>query len=144
MAAESNHKGGAPVGNANRQTHGLRAKWLTLGKIDKARGYVRRVVGGMRRELEQAILDNGGVLGPYQQARLNSACRHEAACMLRRDWLIRQGEELGIAERDRLLDGISTATERRDKAIADLGLDKPVDVLDGWPTLPGDAQEPVA
>ena len=128
-------KPGAPFGNHNAVTkHGLRASGLPPGCT-----YILGQVSAFRRYVRQEM---GAPLSTWQEATLQSACRHETRALLAARWLRLEAKMLTIGERAKLLDTISNATDRRDKCLQSIGLDRdPVqDQLDQLYTIP--APEP--
>jgi hypothetical protein len=72
----------------------------------------------------------------YDDALLQSACRHEARAMLAAKWLRDEGKNLAINERLSLTATISNATDSRDKCLKLLGLDRLADAGDAWGSIP--------
>jgi len=63
----------APLQNRNAMRHGLRA-----GALPKGASYIRRETDELRRCLEDAVAErNGGGIGIYHAALLNTAVRDE-------------------------------------------------------------------
>jgi hypothetical protein len=125
------NRGGAPLANKNRMTHGQRG-WLVTGSLPKGASWIRRVVGEFRRQIESAVLALHGEVTPYASAVAQSATRHEARALLAGRWLKQQGESLSLSERLQLLATIGTATDSRDKCLERLGLNRSPATKSPW------------
>jgi hypothetical protein len=140
---------GAPPGNRNRTLMGVRG-WAAIGSYPKGCSHVRRLVGRMRVELEDAVCEQHGSIGVYQAALVQSACRHEGRALLLTRWLRTETDGsrkcsadatdkpagLTVAEKLGILKEIGNATDSRDRCLKLLGLDaakdrNPWDALDG-------------
>lgn len=112
---------GAPQGNTNGLTHGVRS-YLAIGRLPKGASYIRRLVGGMQRQLEASVRDKYGELTVLHAAYIQSAVRHEVRAQLLTRWQ-REGEGLSLAERITLAKEIGAASDSRDKCLDKLGLE---------------------
>jgi hypothetical protein len=89
----------------------------------------------MRRYFVEA-LQTMREINSFDDALLQSACRHEARAMLAAKWLRDEGKNLAINERLSLTATISNATDSRDKCLKLLGLDRLADAGDAWGSIP--------
>jgi hypothetical protein len=131
-ATEAN-KGGAPPGNTNRQTHGLRS-WAALGRFPAGASYVRRQCGRLRAVLEADVLDLDGQITVYQAALIQSACRHEGRALLLTRYL-RDAKNPTLADQLAVMKEIGAATDSRDKCLQRLGIDRLAKGVDPWEVL---------
>lgn len=131
MTETNGNKGGAPAGNANHFSTGLRGA-LTLGSVPKRYSYVRKIAGRFRREVETAALAVHGSLGLLELAYAQSATRHELRCLYAMRALRDGADDLLLADRLRLMDTIGNATDSRDKCLQRLGLDTRREDRDPW------------
>ncbi len=112
---------GAPFKNKNATKHGLRASGLPSGCK-----YIEGQISAFRRYIREEVTD----LSLWQEATLQSACRHETRALLAARWLRLEAKKLSIAERVALVKTVSDATDARDKCLKAIGLDEPPDPLD--------------
>ena len=116
-----NWKGGAQPGNRNRLRHGLRT-----GRLPAHCSYITRATDELRRQLEDEVVKFHGELDVYHAAVIQSIIRHERRAQLLQKWLrdaSRAGAKpLTIMEGAQLLRDISAATESRNRALRELGL----------------------
>jgi hypothetical protein len=124
---------GAPVGNANSLKHGLRAsrRQLTLGKLPRGCAHVVSRVGALRRILEDLHIEHHGDLDYKAELIIQSACRHEQAALLAQRWLRISADTMNHAERLQYLQAIANESDKRDKSIAALKLDRDPQTLIG-------------
>jgi len=120
------------AGNRNRMRHGVRA-FLALGRAPKGSGYIYRLLGKLRLQVEQAVLAKHDELSLYHAMLVQSLVRHEGRCQLLTRWL-REATDLTLADRLAVLKEIGAATDARDKCAKGLELDKRRDA-DVWATL---------
>ena len=119
------NRGGAPLGNKNRTRHGLRASSLPAGC-----SYIEAQLASFRRYVHELVAARDGGVSIYQEATLQSACRHEQRALLAARWLRVDFDKLNVDQRVSLTRDISNATDARDKCLKALGLDgKPDDAL---------------
>jgi hypothetical protein len=107
---------GAQPGNKNATKHGLRASGLPKGCA-----YIQGQIVSFRRYVRNELAD----LSLWQEATLQSACRHETRALLAARWLRLEAGELPIKDRVALLKTISDATDKRDACLKAIGLGKP-------------------
>jgi len=109
-------RSGPPKGNHNATRHGLRASGLPPGCT-----YIEGQISAFKRYVRAEL---GGTLSTWQEATLQSACRHETRALLAARWLRLEAKALTISERAKLLDCIGRASDQRDKCLMALGLDR--------------------
>jgi len=116
------NKGGAPRGNANRLTHGVRS-YLAIGRLPKGASYIRRTLGLLRTAIESAVQEAHGEISIVSAALVQSAIRHEARCALLTRYLRDHDDSLTLSDRLGVLKQIGDATDSRDRCLR--GLDLP-------------------
>lgn len=141
MAGKEQCRAGAPDANRNATKHGLRANRLPPG-TERLAGHLKK----LQADLEAAIIEREGEVDIYHAALVQSAIRHERACYLMWRWLRLEGDTMKVDQRVSLLANASVATEKRDKALKLMGLDKRENA-DIWsdldsPNQPSDPPEP--
>lgn len=107
-----------PPGNANAAKHG---RYLTIGTMPGA-SYARKLAGAFRRALEAAVLDKHGEISLMAACSISSATRHEIRAVLLGRAL--RAKDVSLADRITLLRDISAASDSRDKAVRQLGIDR--------------------
>ena len=110
-------RGGQP-NNRNRTRHGLRASGLPKGC-----SYLAAQLTTFRRSVRDELVRCHGEVGLYQEAILQSACRHEQRALLVSRWLRIENDKLTIDQRAALLRDLSSATTLRDRCLQLLKLD---------------------
>lgn len=149
--ASNGKQAGAPKGNANRTTHGLRG-FLTLGTYPKGGGYVRKLLGQFREALEAEILTRHSEVSIFHAALIQSAARHEGRALLLNRWL-RTEADLSVSDRLAIVKGITDASDSRDRCLKLLGLDQSAKSESPWaqfdrerllPANPPAANPPIA
>lgn len=120
-ARQGLHKTGAPMGNTNASRHGTWS-FLALGRLPKGASFIRRLMGGLRRELEKAVAATHGEVSLPHAALVTTICRHEGRALLFSRYLALEGDGIKLAERVSILEAIGRATDARDKAIKALDL----------------------
>ena len=108
------------LANGNAKKHGI----YSLGKLPAGASYVRKIIGKFRSELEKAVLDKHGEIDVMRSATIQTACRHEQVALLAGRWLRNHIGEMTHAERLTYLKTVADASERRDKAIKSLEIEK--------------------
>jgi hypothetical protein len=103
----------------SNQRHGLRGAALPRGC-----GHIRKSVDTFRRAIEAALLDQYGEIDLYRASLVNSAYRHERTAALCERWIRTEQDALDPSQRLAYLKQINDATDRRDKCLERLGLDK--------------------
>ncbi len=115
--AKPKGKGGPKLGAVNAWRHGLRGvlfpKHLT---------HLKRDLNEFRRDLESAVLEKYGTIGVAHAALINSAYRAERHAVLAQVFFRREASKLSADDQLRYSSESVKASERRDKAIAALGL----------------------
>jgi hypothetical protein len=139
-------------GNSNALKDGAYSR-IPVSRLPPSLAAVRKRVYAMRSVLEKVLMEQSGSITPLQACYLHSALSHEciAAIWERR---VRVGYEaaapgeMDSAQLAEATDRISRERDRRDSALAKLGLDKPVDPFASlyatpWPALAveGDGSE---
>lgn len=98
----------------------------TLGKLPERQGlgYVQTLANAFRRELEAAVVALNGGANPtmLQAVRIDSAAKHHRASLMAHKWLRDGYAEMKPEERIRALDPATAFSDRRNAAIAKLGL----------------------
>jgi len=122
--AKATAKTDTPPVNRGWVRHGL-----ACGKLPKGCEYVERRINAFRLQLEQAVMQAKGTVSIADAAAINSACKWERHGMLATRWLRQEMDNLSAADRLRFSAEIAKASDRRDKAIRALGLDKKPDPL---------------
>jgi hypothetical protein len=133
---------GAPRGNRNRITSGLRS--FVLGRYPPGCSYIARHGHLLRRQLREAVTTQEGSTNVWSEAVIASACQHECRRLLLLRWLrladepqtirkssmkdglavaITEAKGLGIMDKAALLDKIGQATDARDRCLKVLRLD---------------------
>jgi hypothetical protein len=129
--------------------------WAAIGSYPKGCSHVRRLVGRMRVELENAVQSLCGSVSLYQAALIQSACRHEGRALLLTRWLRTESDGarkqagdasdkpggLTVGERLAILKEIGNATDSRDRCIRGLGLVEAPD-RDPWAVIDSPPKPP--
>jgi hypothetical protein len=100
--------------------HGLSAGRL----LPKGCGFIILLTQRLQRALESAVAAQGGALGVWEHACINSAVRWERHALLAQRWLRIEGEGMDPAARLAYSREIARASSERDKCLERLGLDK--------------------
>jgi hypothetical protein len=123
---------GAPTDNRNAAKHYLRShRKLSIGKLPKGCSWINTLVSTLRRELEALVMEYHGELTFQSQLVIQSSCRHEQAALLAQRWLRLSAETMSHAERLSYLQAIANESDKRDRAIAMLRLDRDPQTLLG-------------
>ena len=120
--------GGQPA-NQSAVRHGLRQ---TVSKLPKSCQYISQSCYGLRRNLEDWCLEQGSQVGLWQSCCIQSAIRYEQVSQLAARWLRESDATLTHAERLAYSKQIAEASEKRDRCLLRLGLDREHHVLAGW------------
>jgi hypothetical protein len=123
-------RGGAPFGNANRTTHGLKGSKLPPG-CGNEENHVQALVRRIRRDWEA----KNGRMTVYVESVLQRVRRAEVSARLAARWLRIEGDKLPIAERMRLLEIQTTSADTIEKCLRQLGLDGGKAASDPWAAL---------
>lgn len=109
----------------NNMQHGLFSdRVASLGKAPKGASYVGRLVGKLRRELENVLVEAKGEVSLQDALTINTACRWERHAMLANRWLAHNSAEMTFDQRLAFSRDIARASESRDRAIEKLKLDQ--------------------
>lgn len=123
---------GAPLANTNSGRHYLRSqRKLSIGKLPKGCSWINTLVSNLRRELEALVIECHGELDYKAQLIIQSACRHEQAALLAQRWLRISAETMSASERLQYLQAIANESDKRDKSISALKLDRDPQTLLG-------------
>jgi hypothetical protein len=124
------------VGNQNAAKSGV-ASWLKLGRLPPKSGHLRRVLNGLRDQIRAAVSADSGEITLFQELRIQTAIRHEARLRLLLQWSAdpATADKLSIADRLAIMRDTGAAAESRDKAIRDLGIDRPRTASDAWAAI---------
>ena len=117
-------------GNPKVSTHGL---YMPVGRTPPGTLWVRGLVSSFRRAIVGTLQADGRVLGPYEQAVVQSAARWEQHALLAQRWLRLEADTMTASERLAYSKAIAQASVNRDSCLRELGL-KPStagDVLEG-------------
>jgi hypothetical protein len=112
-------KRGAPKGNSNATTSGLRGS-----KLPKAARSEEIKLHSLRALLRRLAAQEGQQ-SDATELTIQAALRHETTALLALRWLRLESEGMGIDTRLNLLATVAKATEARDRAIARLGIGGP-------------------
>jgi hypothetical protein len=130
---------GALAGNANRLRHGLRSRrpdryGLALVGLGAAGRSIRVAVERFRRALETACLQRHGEIDVENATTISTAACAEQMRHLVTRAIAKANGELNVS----LLRAVEQFLDKRDKAVARLGLGRDAVGLDGddWPTCP--------
>ena len=126
QTSERHNQGGAPAGNDNAATHGLRSEGLRFGlrgaKLPKGCRGVENRGHSLRRQLEAACMDCHGEVNLVMAAHIQTAVRWELHWALSMRWLRTEFDQLSPVDRIRFSESAAKASENRDRAIAKLDL----------------------
>jgi hypothetical protein len=111
---------GAPAGNTNSVTHGLRT--TTLGRLPDHKITWR--ANKFRRWLESWTLQTHGKISVKHELAINSAARHEIAAMLINRWLRLRLETMTHDQRLKFVTALGRESDLRDRAVDRLNLDR--------------------
>lgn len=128
---------GAPLGNMHAAKHGRRSRrqrfCLTLNTAGPRDRKIIERLRGLRKHLEAAVDDVYGTVDLTRASLINSCLRHEMVASLSARWLREEGDRLPVSDRLALVRGIASASDSRDKAIRQLGLERTAS--DIWSTI---------
>lgn len=123
-------KGGAPLKNKNAYRHGLRQqgdrgdrRLLVLPSSPPSDRWADRLVEGLRRKWEEAVIAQKGQLSRADEEAIQTAAKWELHSIRAGLWLKRDSKALTHAERMTASREVAEASERRDRALAKLGID---------------------
>lgn len=119
-------RGGAPIGNQNRLTHGLRTKrsgGFLLGALPANCRHIKRATDVLRRCLETAVTETRGVVTLTDEATIQTAARAERHSLYCGKMLAEADGSLKPEIRMKLSAEVVRGSEARDKAIRELRLD---------------------
>jgi len=112
---------GAPTGNRNAAKHGLR---MTVSALPSGCHFISQSCYQLRRHLESWCLERRGEIGLWESCCIQTAIRYEQVSQLCARWLREAGSKLTHAERLGYAKQIAEASDRRDRVLQRLGLDK--------------------
>jgi hypothetical protein len=125
-------KGGAPRGNQNSVTNGLR---MRLPATPPGCGHIARELRGMNVWLENAVVDSGGILDGVKKSRIRRALAGHRKAALAARYLRLNGSTMSPDQYLAFINAQDTGEAERDRALAKLGIDKaavdPLDALYG-------------
>lgn len=124
-------KTGAPRGNRNRVTHGLR---MPQAGLPKGASFINRICNEARRLIEKAVAEANGEIGVYAAACIQSAIRWERHAQLSARWLRLNCATFTPEQFLAYSREIARASSERDKCLEKLGLDKRA-TADVWATF---------
>ena len=115
----------APRNNENALRSGQRVRFgLMIGGGPKATRYVTAKLCKFREALEQAVVSVHGEVSLLHAAAISTALRWERAAALSTKWFREQGDKMDVLDRVALQKAIAEASERRDKAIERLKIER--------------------
>ncbi|MCA9078248.1 MAG: hypothetical protein KDA93_24685 [Planctomycetaceae bacterium] len=129
---------GAQPKNRSAMRHGL-----TGNKVPKGAEFIENRVNGLRRQIEDQVMQLRGEINIVDAARINSILKWERHGQLAAHWLRKEAENLSPADRLKFSEAIAKASDRRDKNIEALGLNiepEPIN-LNTYLTTKGDEDE---
>ena len=110
---------GAPQGNTNSVTHGLRT--TTIGKLPDIK--IQRQANKFRRWLESWTLQTHGQITVRHELCINSSTRHEISALLIARWLRLKFESMTHDERLKYVTALGRESDLRDRSVDRLNLD---------------------
>ena len=119
------NRGGAPLGNMNRLTHGLQT--TTVPRVVKC--LYRRIVV-LENDMIEAVQKRYRRVSLIHAAYIASAVAGHRQHLLAESYLRRKHDSLPFDSIDRLLTLSAAGVATRTRSIVALGLDKPVDPMD--------------
>ncbi len=125
-ATDEPAKVGGQRGNRNHMRHGL-----TAGKLPQGCQYIENALNSFRRQLEDIVLENKGSISLLDAAAIQTALKWERHGALALRWLNKAGDKLKPMESMSFSREIAKASTERDKALANLGLNRNK-VVDAW------------
>lgn len=127
-------KGGAPVGNRNRQRSGV-AAFAKTGQLPRGCSNIAKQVNVIREMLEIAVQQRHGQISVYHALLIQSCLRHEARAGMLTRWLrlvCKDGETPeNLTERLAVARELSASTDSRDRCLKLLQIDSIPDAEDG-------------
>jgi len=109
------------LGNQSAVKHGLRQ---TVSKLPEGCHYISQACYGLRRHLEAWCLERRGQVGLWESLCIQSALRYEQVSQLCARWLREADGELSHTERLGYAKQIADASDKRDRVLLRLWLDK--------------------
>lgn len=118
------NKGGAPKGNRNRMTHGIRG-FLVNGSLPKGASYIKRQANAYRDALDASVAEHHGHVSIYHAGLVQACVIHFTRALLLLRYLRKLGPETSenLSERLTILRDLSAAVGARDKSAKELGID---------------------
>lgn len=111
---------GGQRGNDNNLRHGLKA-----GKLPVDARYIEARLNALRRELEALVIEVKGAVNLADAALIQTCLRWEKHAELCQRWLRKELASLTPEQRLRFSESVAKASAARDKAIEQLGLNRP-------------------
>lgn len=112
-------RSGPKKGSCNAIRHGL-----TGNKLPPKCEYIEHRINKLRRTVEQALMEVKGEINIIDAANINSILKWERHGQLAARWLRLEADKLSPGDRLRFSEAIAKASDNRDKAIRQLGLDR--------------------
>lgn len=97
---------------------------LTTGNLPAGCKYIEIRVASFRNNLEQAVLESKGEISITDASCINTALKWERHGLLANRWLRISAEKMNPSDVIRFSKEVAEASDKRDKAIQRLGLDK--------------------
>lgn len=113
----------APGGWAKRPTEGAK-HGLTSGRLPFGASYITRMCGRLERALEDDVRSRKGRITLYDVTLIQTAMRWEKHSQLAQRWLRMHLDDLSPDQRITFSKECALASERRDLALAKLGIAK--------------------
>ncbi len=114
-------KPGGQPGNQSAAKHGLR---MTVSALPSGCHFISQSCYQLRRHLESWCLERRGEIGLWESCCIQTAIRYEQVSQLCARWLREANGKLTHAERLGYAKQIAEASDRRDRVLQRLGLDK--------------------
>lgn len=112
-------RSGPATANTNALRHGL-----TAANLPKSCRYIYHRLNNLRRTLETLLVESKGEVGMADGATIQTILRWERAAQLAERYFRLEGAKLGAVVAQGFVDKAADASEKRDKAIARLKLDR--------------------
>ncbi len=119
LIASSGPEQGKRGNSRGNLRHGLKS-----GQMPKGAKYLEHRLNKFRRYLEDSVLALRGEVTLTDAAHIQSCIRWERHSLLSQRWLTKQYDELKPLERIRFSEEVAKASDKRDKSITALRLDR--------------------
>ncbi len=100
------------------------------GRLPRGSGWAQRHVSRLLKLLEAELVKRHRELSPWQRAVLQSCGRHEARALLLQQLLRKRADEITVSEVLAVTAAITNSSDRRDRCLRALSLDRVPSVLD--------------